>query len=145
MFDVKSERWNHGLGLVRANATNVSVSYRTTAQRALNAVRVRAHSDFRALTLRARTDVPPARRGWCYSVGVTISTRAVFTPVAARDFYVAAGLAPRPEQGCVSLGRWFGVALATSGPTPGTDYKCADRMSAIGGKADMPQQPRNVR
>ena len=65
-------------GLVSANATNVSVSYRTTAQRALNAVRVRAHSDFRALTLRARTDVPPARRGWCYSVGVTISTRAVF-------------------------------------------------------------------
>ena len=100
--------------MVSANATNVSVSYRTTAQRALNAVRVRAHSDFRTLTLRARTDVPPARRGWCYSVGVTISTRAVFlicraappvpsravfTPVAARDFYVAAGLAPRPEQG----------------------------------------------
>ena len=99
MFGVKSERWNHGFGLVRANATNVDVSYRTTALRALNAVRVCAHSDFRALTLCARTDVPPARRGWCHSVGVTISTRAVFTPVAARDFYADAVLRMQKGRG----------------------------------------------
>ena len=54
-----------------------------------------------------RINVPSKRRRWCYSVGVNprypcdvssfccavpVPSRAVFTPVAARDFYVAAAV-----------------------------------------------------